>query len=154
MLKFSKKLDYALASLVYLGKFDVPKNARQVAQYLNLSQPFIANLLKELTTGGILKSVRGSGGGYFIAKDTRDTNIKQIVECIDRPLNIASCISSQDCFAYSSCPSRNTVSFLQERIISLLEEISLFDMVQASSHDNYFLTKYTHMDIKNEIFKR
>ena len=69
MLKFSKKVDYGLILLSKLRNEPSSASAREIAARYRLPLPMVANILKQLTSAGILVSTRGAQGGYELARD-------------------------------------------------------------------------------------
>ena len=70
MLRLSKKADYALISLAYLAERQAQVvSAREIAARCALPLPLLMNILKVLHQRGILRSVRGTSGGYQLAGD-------------------------------------------------------------------------------------
>ena len=70
MLQLSKKADYALISLAYLAERQAQVvSAREIAARCGLPLSLLMNILKVLHQRGILRSVRGTSGGYQLAGD-------------------------------------------------------------------------------------
>ena len=66
---FSTRDAYGLKALVELARQDpsVPLQSREIAVRQNIPQPYLDQLLVSLRRGGLVKSVRGAGGGYLLA---------------------------------------------------------------------------------------
>src|SRR5437764_13361159 len=85
MLRLSKKADYALISLAYLAEHRghvVP--AREIAERRELPLPLLMNILKVLHQRAILRSVRGTSGGYQIAADLTTLSLLDLSNLMDK----------------------------------------------------------------------
>ena len=70
----SSKGRYALRLMIYiaaLGDAEGKIALREVADREHISQKYLEQLVRPLMKAGLLKSVRGKGGGYMMAKDVR-----------------------------------------------------------------------------------
>ena len=126
MLRFTNKIDYAFSAMVHIAEAGKPVSARQVSEQMHFPLPLITNVLKELAGGNILKSFRGTTGGYWLARDPQEITVQNIIEVFDGPLALTRCISDpRSCSSYDFCRSRNSMQFLQQKISNLFDEISL-----------------------------
>jgi Rrf2 family protein len=60
-----------------------PMQIRQIATQQNIPDRYLEQLLATLRRGGIVKSQRGSKGGYFLAREPRKITILEILECLE-----------------------------------------------------------------------
>jgi Rrf2 family protein len=60
-----------------------PMQIRQIAAQQKIPDRYLEQLLATLRRGGILKSQRGSKGGYFLAREPRKINLLEILECLE-----------------------------------------------------------------------
>ena len=99
MLSLSKKTDYALIALAYLGQVrgehsphatseSDAVSARKIADKHSLPLPLLMNLLKDLVRARIVTSVRGATGGYRLAVDPADVSLLDVVQAIDGPVQM------------------------------------------------------------------
>lgn len=85
MALFSTKSVYGLCALVELlhSTSKNPKSIKEIAQKTEISQNYIEQLFNILKNSGIIKSVRGSKGGYYLAKNPENISIKDIFIILD-----------------------------------------------------------------------
>lgn len=67
-MKLNKKLTIALVAITTLRKSEKSMNATQLALVTNSTVDFLSQILLGLTRAGIIKSVKGPGGGYYIGE--------------------------------------------------------------------------------------
>jgi Rrf2 family protein len=60
-----------------------PMQIRQIAAQQSIPDRYLEQLLATLRRGGILRSQRGSRGGYFLAREPRKISIFEILECLE-----------------------------------------------------------------------
>jgi len=151
MLNFSKRLDYALASLAYLAKLDTPVNARTVAQFYQFPPRLTSNILKELASKNILKSTRGAYGGYLLARKATEVSVYEIILAIEGPVGLVDCtLHGRGCNAITFCSANAFMNYIHNHITSLLKRIKLADILRAEfTFSNFFIADKSHPFVKN-----
>ncbi len=146
MLKFTKKLDYTLSILTYMGKDQKPSSASAISSTLKLPSAVTASILKTLVNLQLLKSQRGPSGGYYLARDPQLISIFELVEGIDGPFFLTSCMQDSElCAAFSSCNSKWSLFYIQNEILKLLRSISIADMIKAGNSNFYNPSLYNNL---------
>lgn len=88
--KVSTRGDYAcraLLSLVLHGDGS-PTSVRDIADRTSLPQPYLEQILLALKGAGLVRSKRGVGGGYVLARPAEEITLAQIVSAVDGPIAI------------------------------------------------------------------
>jgi len=98
----------------------------------------VANLLKEFCKAGLLESRRGLHGGYRLARPANDISLLDVLSVIDGPVQLIDCavldLSSSatgQCGYEDVCPSRSPMRAVHQRIIDLLDGISLGELLRT-----------------------
>jgi Rrf2 family protein len=88
--KLTGASSYGLSILAHLGsqKADRALTSRQIAEGLGIPERFVLKVLKPLVSKGLLRQVRGPGGGYRLARTLREISVLDIVEAVDGPLRL------------------------------------------------------------------
>jgi Rrf2 family transcriptional regulator, cysteine metabolism repressor len=84
--ELSVKSEYAILALLELtGSFasDQPLQVRQIAAIQNIPDRYLEQLLATLKRQGLIKSQRGSKGGYMLAREPWSINVLDIIRCIE-----------------------------------------------------------------------
>jgi Rrf2 family iron-sulfur cluster assembly transcriptional regulator len=87
--KVSTRGDYAgraLLSLALHGDGGTPTSVREIADRTGLPQPYLEQILLALKGAGLVRSKRGVGGGYVLARDPDQILLSQIVSAVDGPI--------------------------------------------------------------------
>lgn len=87
-MKVSTRGDYASRALLSLAlhPHTWPTSVRDIAERTGLPQPYLEQILLALKGAGLVRSKRGVGGGYTLARDPGDITLAQIVSAVDGPI--------------------------------------------------------------------
>lgn len=88
-MKVSTRGDYASRALLSLALHDapaVPTSVRDIAERTGLPQPYLEQILLALKGAGLVRSKRGVGGGYVLAREPEAITLAQIVSAVDGPI--------------------------------------------------------------------
>lgn len=133
MLSLTRKADYALVALVYLGhqwsRQAGPISARQVADLLDLPGPLLMNTLKELTQAGLLRSTRGTAGGYELAQDPARISLRQVIAAVEQDP------ADRDEHTEGEPAPPAVLRRLHEQIDGFLDRLSLGDLLQEAGEE-------------------
>ena len=91
VVKVSTRGDYASRALLSLalhvnGSTTTPTSVRDIAERTGLPQPYLEQILLALKGAGLVRSKRGVGGGYVLARDPDEITLGQIVSAVDGPI--------------------------------------------------------------------
>ena len=86
--KVSTRGDYACRALLSLSLHgdDGPTSVRDIAERTGLPQPYLEQILLALKGAGLVRSKRGVGGGYVLARPADEITLAQIVSAVDGPI--------------------------------------------------------------------
>ena len=87
-MRVSTRGDYASRALLSLALHDDggPTSVRDVAERTGLPQPYLEQILLTLKGAGLVRSKRGVGGGYVLARDPGAITLAEIVSAVDGPI--------------------------------------------------------------------
>src|SRR5437660_8515707 len=89
--KVSTRGDYAsraLLSLALHAATDGPTSVRDIAERTGLPQPYLEQILLALKGAGLVRSKRGVGGGYVLARPPEEITLGQIVAAVEGPIAV------------------------------------------------------------------
>jgi len=86
--KVSTRGDYASRALLSLALHGAagPTSVRDIAERTGLPQPYLEQILLALKGAGLVRSKRGVGGGYVLAREPEEITLAQIVAAVDGPI--------------------------------------------------------------------
>jgi Rrf2 family protein len=89
--KVSTRGDYAaraLLSLALHGEAEGPTSVRDIAERTGLPQPYLEQILLAVKGAGLVRSKRGVGGGYVLARPAASITLGEIVSAVDGPIAV------------------------------------------------------------------
>jgi Rrf2 family transcriptional regulator, iron-sulfur cluster assembly transcription factor len=133
--KLSTKGRYAVMAMVDIaansdGK---PIALADVAERQEISLSYLEQLFGKLRRGGLVKSVRGPGGGYLLAHTAGETRIADIILAVDEPIKAVRCTpgSPAGCkINKTRCLTHDLWEELGNKIYLYLSSVSLADVVE------------------------
>ncbi|BDI33134.1 Rrf2 family transcriptional regulator [Capsulimonas corticalis] len=132
MLALSKKADYALNALLYLAHVEEGRavTMKEIAAQLDAPTELLAKVLQSLARAGILTAMHGKFGGYRLAQEPCDISVIRVMETIDGPLAIASCLRNDGvpCVQMRKCRIRQPMANINARIREVLADITVKQM--------------------------
>lgn len=90
-MRVSTRGDYACRALLSLAlRTDEPgpTSVRDIAERTALPQPYLEQILLALKGAGLVRSKRGVGGGYVLARDPADIRLSEILSAVDGPITL------------------------------------------------------------------
>ena len=131
MLKLTKKADYGLMAMKHLAEHGDKGScsAKDVAEAYGIPQEALAKILQRLVKARLLHSQQGINGGYTLARDPRTISAFEVIQAIDGPLFITSCVSVRGaCDQTDRCTIREPLRKVNESIEEVLKKIKISQM--------------------------
>lgn len=136
-MKVSRRGEYAIKALMYLGMKDTPSGATtaEIAKHAQIPEPFLNQILLSLKNGGLLRSRRGAHGGYVLNRPATEITIGEVSRLMDGPLAPIPCASVT---AYEPCPScpepetcrlRMLMRKVRDSVADILDNTTLAELV-------------------------
>ncbi len=134
-MKLSTKGRYAVMAMVDLASHSEgrPVALADIAGRQEISLSYLEQLFAKLRRGGLVKSVRGPGGGYLLAHGPTDTRISDIILAVDEPIRATRCTPgvSHGCKSNRSrCLTHDLWAELGNQIHLYLSAVSLADVCE------------------------
>ena len=137
MMELTRKGDYAIRGIVYLaGK---PHNQisllSEIATAVDVPQTFLAKIFQQFSKTGIVKSFRGTGGGFLLAGPPESITLLQVVEAVEGPIMPNRCVLKHgECERDESCTVHPVWLQVQQQVRDLLAGITLKDLASKANH--------------------
>jgi Rrf2 family transcriptional regulator, iron-sulfur cluster assembly transcription factor len=133
--RLSTKARYAVMAMVDLARHGhgSPVSLAEIAEREEISLPYLEQLFAKLRRAGLVKSVRGPGGGYLLAHARDDTRIADIILAVDEPIRAVRCTpgSAVGCRGdRSRCLTHDLWEELGNQIHLYLSSVSLGDVCE------------------------
>ncbi|MHA6332339.1 SUF system Fe-S cluster assembly regulator [Qipengyuania sp. CAU 1752] len=104
-MRLSNFADYAVVTMSHAARHcgGGRVSAAKLASETGLPAPTVQKLVSKLTAAGLLRSVRGAGGGLQLARPAAAISVADIVEAVEGPIALTACIEGTDCSVDHSC---------------------------------------------------
>jgi len=151
--KLSTKGRYAVMAMVDLASSSAEKgravSLADIAERQEISLSYLEQLFGKLRRCGLVKSVRGPGGGYLLARSYEDLRISDIITAVDETVSATRCISgsAEGCLHDKSrCVTHDLWQELTNQITLYLNSISLADVCERRVLGSSGLNLAVHKD--------
>ncbi|MDH4233590.1 MAG: Fe-S cluster assembly transcription factor [Gallionella sp.] len=107
-----------------------PVTLSAISERQKISLSYLEQLFGKLRRSKIVESVRGPGGGYFLARPAGEITIAEIIVAVDEPLDATKCGGKGNCHGEkNSCITHDLWMGLNEKILDYLKAVTLQQMV-------------------------
>ena len=136
MTNLSRKARYGLRALYALAADEArgPVLIADLAERENIPRKFLEAILLELKNAGVLKSKKGKGGGYALARPADQITMGQIIRVIDGTLAPIPCASDtafvrcEECPDEATCGTRHVMKKVRDAVAGILDTTTLADV--------------------------
>src|SRR5579863_3607058 len=105
------------------------RSAKDVAVAYGIPPEALAKILQRLAKAGLLQSQHGTNGGYTLARPAQTISAFEVIQAIDGPLFITSCITVRgECDQSDRCNIREPLRKVNESIEAVLKRIKISHM--------------------------
>jgi len=106
-------------------------SVRELSGLLLVSVKYLEQNLAVLKGAGLVKSARGAGGGYAIARQPADIRLSEVVLALEGSFSLVDCIADpESCPLHVSCPTRDIWREVSNAMENTLDGISMQDLVE------------------------
>ena len=132
-MKLSTKGRYAVMAMVDLAQASLerPVPLGDIASRQEISLSYLEQLFAKLRRAGVVKSVRGPGGGYLLSRTADEIRVADIIVAVDEPIKATRCSpgSPEGCTSNKSrCLTHDLWEELGNHIYLYLSSVSLADV--------------------------
>jgi Rrf2 family transcriptional regulator, cysteine metabolism repressor len=132
-MKLSTRTRYGIRAVIELAqhKEKRPLQLKLIAERQGISIKYLEQLMSVLRSSGFIRSIRGSRGGYKLARSAEDIKLSEIFRCLEGPVTTAECTEDKDsCERAADCVAREVWVQVEEAIHGVLDSITLGDLVK------------------------
>ena len=143
-LMFSKSCNYAIKAAIFIAKHSLEENKVgfvDIAKEIDSPQAFTAKILQILVKSGIIDSVKGVNGGFYIPKkNIATTYLVAIVDAIDGDAVFHGCgLGLSQCSETHPCPVHDKFKSIRDELARMLETTNLEELALGIKSGETFL---------------
>ncbi len=134
-MKLSTRTRYAVRAMIELAQNETskPLQLKIIAERQDISVKYLEQLMAVLRSAGLIRSVRGSKGGYVLSKAANQVRLSDILHCLEGSVTTVECVEdSQSCVRAAECAARQVWVKVQRAIEEVLQSITLQDVVNMT----------------------
>ncbi len=131
-MKLSTKGRYGLKAMFELSLHEQngPVPLKHIAKKQNISEQYLEQIFSNLRKSNLVKSVRGSQGGYLLAKKAIDITVGDILTVLEGPVSLSDCVLDEDkCENSDKCVTKVVWEKIKKGIEDVIDSITLQDMI-------------------------
>ncbi|HVS90748.1 MAG TPA: Rrf2 family transcriptional regulator [Mucilaginibacter sp.] len=126
---FSKATEYALRATIYIAQKSA-ENKRtglaEISQAIGSPQSFTAKVLQQLTKNGIIDSISGPNGGFYLSEKSRQMPIRSVLTAMKEDEVLVKCIVGlAECSETKPCAMHAQYKLIKSQLIQLFENMSI-----------------------------
>lgn len=139
-MRISTKGKYGLKAVVSIAQAMETERCvsiKTIAERNGLSENYLEHIIAALKKAGIVKSVRGASGGYFLARPPFELSVGEVLRALEGPLSPADCVldptdscGDADC---SICATKGLWVMLHRKINEFVDSITIADLAADES---------------------
>lgn len=135
MFKLSTKGRYAVRAMYEIAKaYPNGVTLDEISERQRISRVYLAQILNRLRQARLIRSSRGPGGGYVLRKPPEEINLYDILEPLEGPVCVASCIDpGEGCDEVDECVAYPIWKRLSNYIECMLKNVKLSDLIKPMS---------------------
>ena len=131
-MKLSTRGRYGLRAVTDLAVHskDGPVSISSIAERQELSEGYLEQLIAKLKKAGIVKSIRGSGGGYELARLPKDISAGDILRALEGDMKVVDCPESKEaCANYDACVTKYVWRRINDSINTAVDAMTLEEII-------------------------
>ena len=140
----SKTTEYALRSIVYIAMNDEKGNKvgiKEIAKELELPVHFIGKILQDLVRKGVIASVKGPNGGFYLHRPANEINLMEVVRIIDGLETFKKCgMGMKHCSDAHPCPLHDDIKAWRNHMLKTFSTRTIQDLVDSINAGKSFIT--------------
>lgn len=127
---------------IAMNQFEGPVSVRDIAQRQSLSDKYLEQIITQASKAGLLKSVRGAGGGYQLARDASTIAVGEILRAMEGSLSPVECVRELGgegtcCENADECATFELWRDIKEAVDQVIDNRTLQDMIDNFTRKNH-----------------
>lgn len=135
-MRLSSMADYAVVTMSAAARHcgHARVSAAQLAEETGLPAPTVQKLVSMMTAAGLLRTIRGAGGGLKLARPAAAISLADIIEAVEGPIALTPCAphGRHDCGMESACTVRPHWGLVNDAMRGALAEVPLTRLAQIA----------------------
>ncbi|WPU97300.1 Rrf2 family transcriptional regulator [Mucilaginibacter sp. cycad4] len=126
---FSKTCEYAVRAVFFIAQHTADGSRvgiKEIAVNIDSPEPFLAKILQDLSRRGIIQSVKGPNGGFYLDARSLGRPLSDVIEAVDGGGIFRDCgLGLKECSSKNPCPLHHDFLDVRNRLQNMLESITI-----------------------------
>lgn len=133
-MRLSNLADYAVVTMAAAARHcgGARTSAAELAAETGLPAPTVQKLVSKLSAAGLLRSVRGAHGGLQLARPAAAITLADIIEAIEGPIALTTCVEGHDCAVDHNCTVRPHWPVVNQALRGALANVPLTQLASPT----------------------
>jgi Rrf2 family protein len=143
-MRISTRGRYGLRAMVELARHpgDSPMLMRSISESQSIPPKYLHAILTALRSGGLVRSIRGSRGGYALTRPAAEITALDIVRALEGEIEVVDCgESGRPCVRSGVCPTRTLWAAVSDSIAAQLGAVTLAELARRGKADGVARTR-------------
>ncbi len=130
MIRLNLATDYALRTLLLLvARPDEQLSVRAVAAFYEISSDHVSKVVQHLAQAGYVRTGRGRGGGFRLAKPADEITVGAVIELFEGPVALLDCVAvAEVCVIQSGCRLKRLLRRVGDQLMAELNAVTLAEI--------------------------
>ena len=131
-MRLTTKGRFAVTAMLDLAMHgtDGPVTLAGISERQKISLSYLEQLFGKLRRRELVESVRGPGGGYYLAREASLVSVADIVRAVEEPLDSTQCGGRENCHDNQRCMTHELWEELNETVYGFLSNVKLSTLVE------------------------
>jgi Rrf2 family transcriptional regulator, cysteine metabolism repressor len=112
-----------------------PVPLTEISKRQDISLFYLEQLFNKLKKSGLVRSKKGAGGGYVLARSTREITVGDIIRCVEGPIVPVLCLADDKrgpCPRIEGCPTTGLWKQLGVKIENFLDSVTIKELCEEA----------------------
>jgi len=136
MMELTRKGEYAIRSVLYLARQPQgrPVLLGEIATGAQVPATFLAKILQGFAKLGLVRSARGAGGGFSLARPAMAITLREVVEAVEGPIVPNRCLSrGAPCATGGDCRVHRVWGEVQRQVLQVLDGVTIAELAEQEN---------------------
>jgi Rrf2 family protein len=142
---FSKACEYGIRAMIYIAQRSAASERagiKDIAKGIDSPEPFLAKILQDLSRKGLVQSVKGPNGGFYLEKGGLQVSLAEVVSAIDGDQLFNGCgLGLKVCSEKNPCPIHDEFKIIRNKLKALLENTRVSEFTEELAKGLLYLKR-------------
>ena len=138
LMRIPRRVDYGLRAVIYLAEQQQGRcsSITEISKHQGVPKKFLEKIIQDLVRGGLIRSKRGSAGGYMLARSAETISFCDVIEAIEGPISVNACLDhALGCDQIPRCTMIGVWSEVQRSVTEVLSRTTIAALRQPVCRD-------------------